>query len=100
MGTLVNFADYLADKLRVTERPALAPTKVEVVGALEVLEELLESRQRKLNSLKTGRQTKECSDPSENVTSRLRVINEQKSAIAVLQKTWLLLVQLRDTSVH
>lgn len=100
MATLVNFADYLADKLKLTERRNLAPTKVEIVGALEVLEDLIEARQRKLNALKDGRQTNLCSDISENVTSRLRAINEQRSAIAVLQKTWSLLVQLRNTSVH
>jgi DNA phosphorothioation-dependent restriction protein DptG len=100
MATLVNFADYHADKLKLTERPNLAPTKVEIVGALEVLEDLIEARQRKLNALKDGRQTNLCSDISENVTSRLRAINEQRSAIAVLQKTWSLLVQLRNTSVH
>lgn len=100
MATLVNFADYLADKLKITERPNLAPAKVEIVGALEVLEDLIEARQRKLNALKDGRQANVCSDISENVTSRLRAINEQQSAIAVLQKTWSLLVQLRDTSVH
>jgi hypothetical protein len=100
LATLVNFADYLADKLKITERPNLAPSKVEIVGALEVLEELMEARQRRLNALKNVRQTNVCSDPSKSVTNRLWAINEQRSAIAVLQKTWLLLVQLRDTSVH
>jgi hypothetical protein len=100
MATLVNLADYLAAKLKVTECPNLAPTKVEIVGALEVLEDVIVARQRKLYALKNGRQTNVCSDTSENVTSRLQAINEQRSAIAVLQKTWFLLVQLRDTSVH
>ena len=100
MATLVNFADFRTDKLKITERPNLAPTKVEIVGALEVLEDLIQARQRKFNTLKNGRQTNVCSDTSENVTSRLQAINAQRSAIAVLQKTWLLLVQLRDTSVH
>jgi len=100
MATLVDFTEYLADRLTVTQRPNLAPTKSEIVGALEVLEDLIESRQRKVNLLRSGQQTNECSDPSGNVTNRLRTINEQRSAIAVLQKTWLLLAQLRDTSVH
>ena len=100
MAALVDFTEYLADRLRGTQRANLAPAKSEIVGALEVLEDLIESRQRKVNSLRSGQQTNECSDPSGNVSNRLRTINEQRSAIAVLQKTWLLLVQLRDTSAH
>lgn len=100
MAALVDFTEYLADRLRGTQRANLAPAKSEIVGALEVLEYLIESRQRKVNSLRSGQQTNECSDPSGNVSNRLRTINEQRSAIAVLQKTWLLLVQLRDTSAH
>ena len=100
MATLVNFADYLVGKIKITERPNLSPTKVEIVGALEVLEDLIEARQRKLNALKSGRLTNEYSDTSKNVTSRFQFINEQRNAITVLQKTWLLLMQLRDTSDH
>lgn len=100
MATIVNFADYLAEKVEITERPSLAPTKVEILGALEVLEDLIEARQRKLEAVRSGRQASERSDTSANVTSRLQAINEQRSAIAVLQKTWSLLVQLRDASVH
>lgn len=100
MAILVSFADYLADKLKITERPNLAPTKVEIVGALEVLEDLIEARQRKHDALKNVRRMYDRSDTSEKVASRLQVISEQRSAIAVLQKTWLMLVQLRDTSVH
>lgn len=100
MAAIVNFADYLVGKIKVTERPSQASTKVEIVGALEVLEDLIEARQRKLNALRSGRQTNEYSETSKNVTSRFQFINEQRSAITVLQKTWLLLMQLRDTSDH
>ncbi|MFO1132018.1 MAG: hypothetical protein U1E16_08415 [Hyphomicrobiales bacterium] len=100
MAILVSFANYLAGKLKITERPNLAPTKVEIVGALEVLEDLIEARQRKHDALKNVRRMYDRSDTSEKVASRLQVISEQRNAIAVLQKTWLMLVQLRDTSVH
>lgn len=100
MATLVNFADYLVGKIKITERPNLSPSKVEIVGALEVLEDLIEARQRKFNALKGGRLTNEYSETSKNVTSRFQFINEQRNAITVLQKTWLLLMQLRDTPDH
>lgn len=100
VATLVNLADYLADKLKVTERPNPAPAKVEIVAALEVLEDLIEARQRKLDALRRGRQSNACSDTSDIVSNRLRAINEQRSAITVLQKTWRLLVHLHDNSVH
>lgn len=100
MAPLASIAEYRADKLKVTEPPNLAPSRVEIIGALEVLEDALEARQRKLNALENWRQMNVCSDISGAVTGRLLAVNEQRTAITVLQKTWSLLVHLRNASVR
>ncbi|MFO1131994.1 MAG: hypothetical protein U1E16_08295 [Hyphomicrobiales bacterium] len=100
MTTPIFLSNYLAARSRPPRRGSLLPSRSELDDSLEILDALIEARQREFLTLLKSSRPCEGTDTTNNVTHRLRILNEQRSAIAVLQKTRRLLAQLRDVEAH